>query len=78
MDLPGNECITVPITSEIMYLTVYSDLNDIEGLIFEGYDTTKWTLSGNGLDFSPRFRMGGRPIGFRVWSGPGGVANQNI
>ena len=78
MDLPGNECITVPITSEIMYLTVYSDLNDIEGLIFEGYDTTKWTLRGNGLDFSPKFRMGGRPIGFRVWSGPGGVANQNI
>ena len=75
MDSSGNECVYIAITSEIMYLTVYSDINDIEGLVFEGYDTTQWNFRANGLNSSPKYRMGGRPIGFRVWSGPGGVPN---
>ena len=34
MDAVGDECIDVPITEEVMYLTVYYDSLDVEGIIF--------------------------------------------
>ena len=61
-----------------MYFTVYSDINDVEGIVFEGYDGTEWSFGANGEEKSPKERLGGRPIGFRVWTGDGGIPNQPL
>lgn len=75
MDAPGDNCFQLAIDEEIMYFTVYSDINDSEGFVFEGYQGTEWVYRANGNEFSPRERLGGRPIGFRVWMGTGGQQN---
>ena len=62
-----DKCEYVAIDEEIMYFTVYSDINDAEGIVFEGYEGTEWSFRANGDEASPRERLGGRPIGFRVW-----------
>jgi len=69
------KCYTANITEEIMYFTVYYDENDVEGIVLEGYKGTLYSFRANGLVKSPRERLGGRPIGFRVWMGKGGVDN---
>lgn len=61
-----------------MFLTVYSDINDSEGFVFEGYTGTQYEFRANGNDASPIERLGGRPIGFRVWMGTGGQLNQPL
>ena len=33
---------------EIMFLTVFADSNDVEGLIFEDYATTQFVARANG------------------------------
>ena len=78
MDAPGDQCYGLSITEEIMYFTVYSDVNDAEGIVFEGYEGTEWSFRANGNEFSPKERLGGRPIGFRVWQGEGGISNQPL
>ena len=60
---------------ELMYLRIYSDQNDVEGIVWWGDQGTKWELRANGDNDSPKERMGGRPIGFRVWMGKGGLPN---
>lgn len=57
----------IRIDEELMYFTVYSDINDAEGIVFEGYMGTEYSYRANGNESSPRERLGGRPIGFRVW-----------
>ena len=52
-----------------MYNRIFSDTNDVEGIIWWGNGGTQWDSRANGNLDSPIERMGGRPIGFRVWSG---------
>ena len=73
---PFDKCFYLPIDEEIMYFTVYFDLNDVEGIVFEGYEGTEFVYRANGEDPSPRERLGGRPIGFRAWQGDGGIDDQ--
>ena len=61
-----------------MYLTIYSDSNDVEGMIWEGNFGSTWTGRANGDNTSSKMKMLGRPIGFRVWKGNGGVNNQPL
>ena len=68
----------MPITEEIVYFTVYSDINDVEGIVFEGYDGTEWSFKANGNEASPKEKLLGRPIGFRAWIGDGGIPNQPL
>lgn len=63
---------------ELMWLTIFADSNDAEGIIWEGHLGTEWISRANGNIGSPRLRMGGRPIGFRVWMGEGGMPNQPL
>ena len=63
---------------ELMYLTIYADSNDAEGIVWEGNFGTVWTSRANGNVSSPKEQMGGRPIGFRVWMGDGGMPNQPL
>lgn len=66
---PDTKCDTRDVSlEELMYFTIYSDRNDIEGIVFEGNKGTSWSLRANGA-LSERFRMKGRPVGFRVWEG---------
>ncbi len=58
-----------------MYITVYSDTNDIEGLVFEGDKGTIWTMRANGDKDIARFQMKGRPLGFGIFMGRGGTEN---
>ena len=58
-----------------MYITMYSDSNDIEGLIFEGHEGGKWTMRANGDRDINRFKMPGRPLGFGMYMGQGGTDN---
>lgn len=60
---------------ELMYLTIFVDSNDVEGMIWEGNFGTTWTQRANGNKPSPKMNLGGRPIGFRVWMGDGGMEN---
>jgi len=60
---------------ELMFLTIYADRNDAEGIVWEGDAGTIWTSRANGDVGSPREQMQGRPIGFRVWMGKGGMDN---
>ena len=62
---------------EIMYATIYSDTNDVEGFIFEGYLGSPYVFRANGADHSPKFRLGGRPIGFKVGEGLGGTGSND-
>ena len=78
MDALGDECYGIKIDEEIMYFTVYYDINDVEGLVFEGYEGTEWSYRANGQEASPKARLGGRPIGFRVWQGEGGISKQPL
>ena len=55
-----------------MYLTLFSDSNDIEGFLWEVNFGSAWMGKADGLDASPKMQMLGRPIGFRVWKGTGG------
>lgn len=71
----GSEIV---IEEELMYVTIYSDENDAEGIVFEGYLGTEYSYRANGKEFSPKERLGGRPIGFRVWQGDGAIANQPL
>ena len=54
MNEPGDACFSLAITEEVMYFTVYSDVNDAEGIVFEGYEGTEWSFRANGNEFSPR------------------------
>ena len=58
-----------------MYITVLSDSNDVEGLIFEGDKGTLWTMWANGDKNIARFQMKGRPLGFGIYMGQGGTQN---
>ena len=61
-----------------MFLTVFADSNDVEGLIFEDYATTQFVARANGELTSGRQQLGGRPICFRVTMGEGGRPNQPL
>ena len=54
---------------ELMYLSIYSDSNDVEGIVWWGHLGTEWISRANGDSFSPKEQVSGRPIGFRVWLG---------
>ena len=54
---------------ELMYNRIFSDTNDVEGIIWWGNGGSQWNSRANGDLDSPKERMGGRPIGFRVWIG---------
>lgn len=73
---PDTVCETQDMSmEELMWLTIFADSNDAEGIIWEGHLGSVWTSRANGNVGSPRLRMGGRPIGFRVWMGDGGMEN---
>ena len=75
-DFTGDvRCSSVQFDEELMYFTVYSDINDAEGIIFEGFRGTEWVIKANGEESSPKERLGGRPIGFRAWIGFGGITD---
>lgn len=58
---------------ELMRLTVYADWNDAEGIVWWGSKGTKWVSRANGpLTFNDEYMLG-RPIGFRVIMGDGGI-----
>ena len=82
MDATGNlevcEGSDITIEEELMYFTVYSDINDAEGLVFESWLGTEYSYRANGDESSPRERLGGRPIGFRVVQGDGALPNQPL
>ena len=63
------ECWKKKIDEELKYFTIYSDINDIEGFVFEGQSGKEYSFRANGEESSEKYRLGGRPIGFRVWSG---------
>ena len=63
---------------ELMYLIIYADSNDAEGMTWTGDKGTTWIARANGEAQSPNERMKGRPIGFRVWMGQGGKENQPL
>ena len=63
---------------ELMWLKIYADSNDAEGIIWWGHLGTEWISRANGELASPKEQMGGRPIGFRVWMGKGGRENQPL
>ena len=75
---PNDKCFKLSIDEEIMYFTVFSDINDVEGILLEGYEGTEWSFRANGEESSPKERLGGRPIGFRVWQGEGGISDQPL
>ena len=54
---------------ELMEILLYSDNNDVEGMVWYGNKGSEWNTRANGENFSPLFRMSGRPIGFRVHIG---------
>ena len=58
-----------------MYVEIFSDSNDIEGMILTGHLGTIWTMRANGARSSPVFQMAGRPIGFGMYMGYGGTDN---
>ena len=58
-----------------MWFTVFYDINDVEGILFEGHQGTEYSFRANGEEASPKLQMKGRPIGFRSWIGEGGIAN---
>lgn len=60
---------------ELMYLIIYADSNDAEGITWIGSEGTEWISRANGNVPSPTEHMKGRPIGFRVWMGKGGLEN---
>ena len=51
-DVSGSDvfdhCFSVPIDEEIMYFTVFSDINDVEGILFEGHLGTEYSFRANG------------------------------
>ena len=47
-------------------------------MVFEGLSGKEYSFKANGMESSEKFRLGGRPIGFRVWSGTGGIQNQPL
>ena len=58
-----------------MYIEIYSDTNDIEGLVIYGNKGAVWTMRANGDKNINKFRMGGRPLGFGIYMGKGGTNN---
>ena len=60
---------------ELMYVKIYADKNDAEGITWWGHKGTEWISRANGEKNSNKEQMGGRPIGFRVWMGTGGRDN---
>ena len=65
-------------SQELMRLQVLADENDVEGVKWWGNEGNVWVSHANGGLSSPIHQMGGRPIGFRVWMGVGGLPNQPI
>lgn len=65
----------ISIDEELMFVSIYSDINDAEGIIFESWKGTEYAYRANGQELSDRARLGGRPIGFRVKLGLGGTDN---
>ena len=61
-----------------MYLQVFADKNDVEGIEWTGRNGQKWVSRANGAISGPKQQMKGRPIGFRVWMGKGGAENQPL
>ena len=64
-----NKCEEFDIDEEIMYIEIYSDTNDIEGLVIYGDKGAVWTMRANGDREINKFRMGGRPLGFGIYMG---------
>jgi len=64
---PLDKCFIAKIDEELMYFTVFYDENDVEGILMEGYKGSQYSFRANGMGASPKMRLGGRPIGFRVW-----------
>ena len=56
----------ISIDEELMYVSIYSDINDAEGIVFESWLGTEYSYRANGNELSDKARLGGRPIGFRV------------
>ena len=66
------------IDEELMYVSIYSDINDAEGIVFKSWLGTEYSYRANGEELSNEERLGGRPIGFRVLQGFGGVEDQPL
>ena len=60
---------------ELMFVKIYADSNDAEGIVWWGHQGTEWVSRANGEASSDKEQLGGRPIGFRVWMGTGGMEN---
>ena len=43
-----NKCEEFDIDEEIMFIEIYSDKNDVEGLVFYGNKGAVWTMRANG------------------------------
>ena len=56
----------ITIDEELMYVSIYSDINDAEGIVFKSWLGTEYSYRANGEELSDEARLGGRPIGFRV------------
>lgn len=64
------QCTTLDMSQgELMFLTIFADWNDVEGMIFEDNFGSEFTMRANGNVASPLLELQGRPIGFRVWMG---------
>jgi len=77
-DNENHFCEYFDILEEIMYIEIYSDSNDCEGMVLFGHEGTVYSMRANGASSSPKFRMEGRPIGFGMYMGYGGTDNQPL
>lgn len=70
-------CGTHFFPDELMFGQLYTDTNDIEGIVFWDLNNVEYKMRADGTSPSPKFQFSGRPIGFKVWEGKGGVVNSN-
>lgn len=73
---PDTVCGTHDMSNEeLMRLTFYADWNDAEGIVWYGNKGSVWVSRANGpITFNDEYMLG-RPIGFRVKMGDGGMPN---
>ena len=74
----GHFCEYLDIKEEIIKVKVYSDTNDCEGFIMYGHLGSVYTMRANGATSWPEQTMLGRIIGFGMYMGTGGTANQPL